>query len=156
MEVILTLFLAFIPLAFSVLQPCTVDKGPLPKSVTIVNCDNNEDCDFVRGKSVIGDFEFVALTDITSLTPFVYMTLGKNRMTKADTDIPFDRILGCDWLLEGYSCPVTKGKTLKWRLNLPISSMETITQATIEIAMRSQDNTTQFCAQIWGNVYPLK
>lgn len=83
------------------------------------------------------------------------MTLGKDRSQKANTDMPDDRLFGCDWLLEGYTCPVKKGKPLKWRFNLPISSVEIIRPGAIEISMRAQDNSTQFCAIIWGTVYPL-
>lgn len=39
---------------------CATGKGNLPKSVTVLDCDNNEDCEFIRGKSVLADFEFVA------------------------------------------------------------------------------------------------
>jgi hypothetical protein len=84
------------------------------------------------------------------------MTLGKNRERKALTEIPEDRKFGCEWLIEPFLCPVVKGGNIVWRLNLPISPVEEIVDtATIEIQMRSQDNTTQFCAQIWGHTTPV-
>lgn len=84
------------------------------------------------------------------------MTLGKNRERKAITTIPEDRLFACEWLIEPYLCPVVKGGVVVWRLNLPISPVEEIADtATIEIQMRSQDNTTQFCAQIWGHTTPV-
>lgn len=60
MKIITTIFCAFIPFVWAKLAPCSSDKGAFPKSVTIANCDTNEVCDFVRGKSIIGDFEFEA------------------------------------------------------------------------------------------------
>lgn len=57
---ILLIFCISLPFVCPRLAPCAVDKGPLPKSVVINNCDNEEDCEFSRGKSVLGDFEFVA------------------------------------------------------------------------------------------------
>ena len=81
------------------------------------------------------------------------MTLGSNKNSKALTDAPDDRFSGCDWLLDGYKCPITKGKTAIWRLNLPIHKMEALSSGAVEIQMRAQDNSTQFCAIIWGTVY---
>lgn len=85
------------------------------------------------------------------------MTHGKERNTKANTDMPDDRLFGCQWLVEGHKCPIQKGKSVIWRLNLPISSIESLTDSSaIEISMRgTQDNSTQFCAIIWGHVYPF-
>ena len=83
------------------------------------------------------------------------MTLGKEGMQKAHTDAPLDRFSGCDWLLDGSSCPIVKNKTAFWRLNLPINRFENIAKAAIEIQMRAQDNSTVFCAIIWGSVYAL-
>lgn len=57
---ILVIIISLIPFAYAKLEACASGKGNLPKSVTIVNCEANEDCDFVRGKSIIGDFEFDA------------------------------------------------------------------------------------------------
>jgi hypothetical protein len=81
------------------------------------------------------------------------MTLGNNRNIKAKSDAPDDRFIGCDWLLEGNKCPISKGKSTAWRLNFPIHKMEDLSSGAIEIQMRSQDNSTQFCAVIWGIVY---
>lgn len=39
---------------------CAAGKGNLPSSVTVLDCNNAEDCEFIRGKSVLADFEFVA------------------------------------------------------------------------------------------------
>lgn len=84
------------------------------------------------------------------------MTLGKNRERKAITSLPEDRLFACEWLIEPYLCPVVKGGVVVWRLNLPISPVEEIVEnATIEVQMRSQDNTTQFCAQILGFTTPV-
>ena len=60
MKTFIVIFCALVPLVWSRLAPCSSDKGPLPKSVKIANCENDEDCDFVRGKTVLGDFEFEA------------------------------------------------------------------------------------------------
>lgn len=80
------------------------------------------------------------------------MTLGKNRDKKALSGLPEDRIYACEWLVEPYTCPIEKGQSAVWRLNFPVSPFEEITDdATIEVQMRSHDNTTQFCAQIWGH-----
>jgi hypothetical protein len=68
MKAILALVAALLPIAFSTLQPCSPGKGPLPKSVKIVSCDNNEDCEFYRGKPVVGDFEFVARESSATLS----------------------------------------------------------------------------------------
>lgn len=83
------------------------------------------------------------------------MTLGKDRNEKAHTDAPFDRLLGCEWLVENSKCPIAKGKTAVWRLNLPINNFEKIAKGTVHIQMRAQDNSTVFCARIGGDVLPM-
>lgn len=54
----IVLLFAVVPIVWSRLEPCPNDQGPAPKSVVIAGCDNSDDCDFVRGKPVLGDFEF--------------------------------------------------------------------------------------------------
>jgi hypothetical protein len=84
------------------------------------------------------------------------MTIGKDRGKKGNTDMPEDRLFACEWLIDGYVCPLKKGSTAVWRLNLPISTIEMISDnASIEIQMRSHDNSTQFCAIISGYVSPI-
>lgn len=84
------------------------------------------------------------------------MTLGKDRSIKGNTNLPEDRVFACEWLIDGYLCPIVKGNTAIWRLNLPISPIEVVNDnAFIEIQMRSHDNSTQFCAVITGYVSPL-
>ncbi|KAL7017894.1 hypothetical protein ACKWTF_010559 [Chironomus riparius] len=153
MKIITAILCVLVHFVWAKVSPCATDKGPLPKSVIIANCDKDEVCDFVRGRSIIGDFEFEAKSDITALYPVVYMTLGNNRNLKAMSDAPEDRIIGCDWLLDGYKCPIAKGKSPVWRLNMPIHKMEDLSSGAVEVQMRSQDNSTHFCAVIWGNVY---
>ena len=60
MKILIAIFCATVPFVWTKLVPCASDKGPLPKSVVIANCDKDEVCDFIRGKSIIGDFEFEA------------------------------------------------------------------------------------------------
>lgn len=59
MKTLLVIFAA-IQLVFGKLSPCVDGKGPFPKSVNLFSCGNEEDCDFIRGRSLIGDFEFTA------------------------------------------------------------------------------------------------
>lgn len=40
--------------------PCPVDKGPMPKSVTIEECDAPDNCELIRGKHFKADVQFTA------------------------------------------------------------------------------------------------
>jgi hypothetical protein len=59
MKVIFAAICALVPAVWTSVAPCVSDKGSFPKSVTVAGC-GDELCDFVRGKSVIADFEFEA------------------------------------------------------------------------------------------------
>lgn len=94
--------------------------------------------------------------DVSSLNPVIYTTIGKDRSKKGLTNLPEDRLFACEWLIDGYQCPIVKGNKVIWRLNLPVSPIEMVSDsASIEIQMRSHDNSTQFCAIIVGYVSPL-
>lgn len=54
------LVLAIVNKANPKIIKCAAGKGNLPKSITVLDCSNNEDCEFIRGKSVLADFEFLA------------------------------------------------------------------------------------------------
>jgi hypothetical protein len=43
----------------SKIAPCAAGKGSLPKSITVLDCSLQEDCEFVRGRALLADFEFV-------------------------------------------------------------------------------------------------
>jgi hypothetical protein len=62
MKVLITsvLVLAVVGIAKSKISPCAAGKGNLPKAITVLDCNNADDCEFIRGKSVLADFEFVA------------------------------------------------------------------------------------------------
>lgn len=84
------------------------------------------------------------------------MTIGKDRGRKGNSNFPEDRIFACEWLIDGYQCPIVKGNKAIWRMNFPVSPLEYVADnAAIEIQMRSHDNITQFCAIITGYVNPI-
>ena len=62
MNVVIALFFLAVTTssANSKIIQCAAGKGNLPISVTVLDCNNAEDCEFIRGKSVLADFEFVA------------------------------------------------------------------------------------------------
>lgn len=60
MKYFLIATLALIGTAAATVVPCTPDKGPFPMSVTIQDCDADERCSFVRGKSFKADITFTA------------------------------------------------------------------------------------------------
>lgn len=43
----------------SKIAPCAAGKGSLPKNIIVLDCKENENCEFVRGRAVLIDFEFV-------------------------------------------------------------------------------------------------
>lgn len=43
----------------SKIAPCAAGKGSLPKSINVLDCKDSEDCEFVRGRALLADFEFV-------------------------------------------------------------------------------------------------
>lgn len=51
---------ALVAITTATILPCPVEKGPMPKSVTIQSCDPTERCDFVRGRSFKADVLFTA------------------------------------------------------------------------------------------------
>lgn len=62
MKVAITLLLLAViaGTANSKIMQCAFGKGNLPNSVTVLDCNSGEDCEFIRGKSLLADFEFVA------------------------------------------------------------------------------------------------
>ena len=54
------LLLGLLAVSSSTVLPCPGDKGPMPKSVSIEDCDGSEKCGFVRGKSFKADVTFTA------------------------------------------------------------------------------------------------
>lgn len=56
---ILILILLVVNKAKPKIVKCADGKGDLPKSITVLDCNNDEDCEFIRGKAVLADFEFV-------------------------------------------------------------------------------------------------
>lgn len=57
--IVLILILAILVKVKSKIAPCAAGKGSLPKSITVLDCNSQEDCEFVRGKAFLADFEFI-------------------------------------------------------------------------------------------------
>lgn len=57
---LLIVLAASISVAMAAVMPCSGNKGPMPKSVSIADCDAGERCEFVRGSSIKADVVFTA------------------------------------------------------------------------------------------------
>lgn len=64
MEKFLAVFLGLIAVSSATILPCSAGKGLLPKSVVVQDCDANERCSFVRGRSFKADVQFTARKNI--------------------------------------------------------------------------------------------
>ncbi|XP_021915174.1 epididymal secretory protein E1-like [Zootermopsis nevadensis] len=126
-------------------QKCS-DKEPPPENLRVSDC-TEEPCNFVRGKELIAEVDFVPDHNITELKPNVQaIALG------LPVEYPVPQRNACKSILEK-TCPLPQNVQATYVLKIPILSIYPPVRLTVKFALiDSGTNQVVTCFKISGQV----
>ncbi|XP_058808491.1 NPC intracellular cholesterol transporter 2 homolog a-like isoform X2 [Phymastichus coffea] len=121
------------------------DRGAPPKEVRIDGCDKLP-CQFVRGKNITAEWDFVVEKDTKILTPDVHATVFGNTVK-----YPFYQNNACDTLKDA-KCPLDAGEEVTYQLNMFVETTFPKVPLDIEFAFLDDHSETVVCFQLSAEI----
>ncbi|XP_054010408.1 NPC intracellular cholesterol transporter 2 homolog a-like [Hylaeus anthracinus] len=123
----------------------TCSGQPAPTNVVISGCDSLP-CPLKRGTNVDGAISFRVLENTKTLKPVVDVQLGEIHMK-----YPLPQQNACKDLTNA-QCPLDKGETVTYHLNMPVEKAYPKVSMIIQLALVDELNKTQMCVKIPAKV----